>query len=461
VDVVNFPRYLSSLKRFQDVFQDGLDYAEEGEGEKSISELMVEQVEFANVVLLNKVDLVSEKKIQVTKRLVQTLNPKARVVEGSFGKIDLRYILNTNLFDMQEASESSGWLVSLKEGVNAAQGEADEYGVTSFVYRARKPFHPHRLHSFLKQFFCFAEEWNTADGSDTKGEADDEERMEERYGCILRSKGICWIAGRDEHEMGWAQCGRIIQLSPSSPWYCMAPEEEWEGTESEDDLEAIRAKFSGEYGDRRHEVVFIGTDMKQDAIEDELNKCVLTDEEMKFHSVALPVGTYPDPLLPNLVACEGSQSLFMIVRQDQDQHIRIFPGSCLTLQNLALTIKHEDDEDDIWAVKVWLDKSDSVKQGILLATLRPKSYEQHAMSLSLLPCDEEGGEKATNRRIRVEIIPRKGAKMKPDEWLMVCEVHVMGKVEPLPYSEDPDDEDDEIGDAADSTEDCEMGNCPM
>ena len=114
---------------------------------------MVEQVE------INKVDLVTKELIETTKRLVKWLNPKARVMEGSFGKVDLLNILNTNLFDMQEASESPGWLVSLKDGLDVSHGEADEYGVSSLIYRERKPFHPYRLHSFLKPLFCFAQEW--------------------------------------------------------------------------------------------------------------------------------------------------------------------------------------------------------------------------------------------------------------------------------------------------------------
>lgn len=457
MDVVNFARYLSSLDRFKDVFQDGLDDAEEGEAEKSISELMVEQVEFANVIILNKVDLVSKEKIETTKRLVKSLNPKARVMEGSFGKVDLLNILNTNLFDMEEASESPGWLVSLKEGLDVSHGEADEYGVTSFIYRERKPFHPYRLHSFLKPLFCFAQEWASSAGEIENGiDAEEAKRLKKAYGLILRSKGSCWIAGRDDNEHGWAQAGRIIQLSPDAPWRCKYPEEEW--ADSEEEIAAIRAKFDGEYGDRRQEIVFIGTNLNQAAIEDELNKCLLTDEEMNRHAASLPIGTYPDPLFPFLVACEGSQSVFMIARQGQNQHIRIFPGSSLYLENLALTVKDEDDEDRIRAVKVWLDKSDSVKQGILLATLRPGSYEQHCMALALLPCDEGGGEEVTNRRIRIELIPSKGAKKSPDEWMMACEVHVMGKIEPLPYAERTDDDDDEHTEDGD---DCEMGNCPM
>ena len=94
---------------------------------------MVEQVEFANVIILNKVDLVTKELIETTKRLVKWLNPKARVMEGSFGKVDLLNIVNTNLFDMQEASESPGWPVSLKDGLAVSHGEADEYGVSSLI----------------------------------------------------------------------------------------------------------------------------------------------------------------------------------------------------------------------------------------------------------------------------------------------------------------------------------------
>ena len=125
VDTVNLSGYLSSLKRFQDVFSDGLDDSEEGEGLKSISELMVEQIEFSNVIILNKVDLVSKKKTDETRKLIETLNPKAKVLTASYGKIDLTNILNTNMFNLDDASKSSGWLVSLEKGATASSGEED------------------------------------------------------------------------------------------------------------------------------------------------------------------------------------------------------------------------------------------------------------------------------------------------------------------------------------------------
>ncbi|CAB9526462.1 COBW domain-containing protein DDB_G0274527 [Seminavis robusta] len=470
VDAVNFPNYLSSLKRFQQLFQDGIDDAEEGESEKSISELMVEQVEFANVILINKVDLVAPKKLEIAKTLIRALNPKARVITGCFGKIDPTEILNTHLFNMKDASESPGWLVSLEDGVTASQGEADEYGVSSFVYRCRKPFHPKRIHGFLQQLFCFVEDWNSDTFSQDTDEGAASKSLEKRYGSILRSKGTCWIAGRDDHEIGWAQAGRIVQLSPIAPWHCKTDPSEWEGAQADEDRARIERTFDGTdeqgnsfkhaFGDRRQEVVFIGTNLQRATIEESLNDCLLTDEEMASHSMDVPKGAYQDPLQPILVACDSDRSLFLTARPGQNQHIRIFPGFSLTLYNLALNIDTDTSalkEDEIRAVKVWLDNSDSVQRGVLLATLRPGKTEQHAMSLSLLPCDEEGGEEAMNRRIRIEVVLSKEAKKRSAslDLMNECEVHIMGKSEPVPYSSADGEDDQGMEEEA-----CDPGDCP-
>ena len=119
---------------------------------------------------------------------------------------------------------------------------------------------------------------------------------------------------------------------------------------------------------------------------------------MNQHAADLPVGTYPDPLPPILVSCDGPRSLFLIIRVGQDQHILIQPGFSLTLSNVALNITAH--QLDIWLVKVWLDKSDSVEKGLLLPSLCLVKCEQTSLSLDLLPCEEEG-EELTNRRIRV------------------------------------------------------------
>jgi len=454
VDCANLSGYLSSLDRFKDIFTDGLDDSEEaeGEGEKSISQLMMEQVEFANVILLNKIDLVSKKQLQVTKKLVKQLNPKARIIEGSYGKVDLLNILNTNLFNMEEASESPGWLVSLKEGVNAAHGEDEEYGVSSFVYRARKPFHPLRLHHFIKELFCYAEDWAVS-AEEAKKNIKPEHK---EYGAILRSKGTCWIAGRDQHVISWAQAGRILNLDPEAAWHCTIPEEEW-GLDTEEEHLAIKERFMGEYGDRCQEIVFIGTNLNQLAVKERLTKCLLTDAEMHDYTASLPMGTYPDPLTPNGLTATGSQSLFYIARQGQNQHLRVAPGNVVTLQNFAVTFNSEQDEKCIRSVKIWLDKSDATKQGVLVATLRPEKCEQYSTKLSILPCEDEQFGDHTFRRIRVEIVPRQGIKKSQEEWLTSCEVHVLGVVEPLSNDKEEGPATDNVGEDEEHIQDtCSM-----
>lgn len=462
VDTVNFADYLSSLKRFQDLFRDGLDISEDGEGKKSISELMVEQVEFSNVIVLNKVDLVSEEKLEVTKTLITTLNPKAKVMTSSFGKIDLTQILNTHMFSLESASKSPGWLVSLENGATADAGEADEYGVNSFVFRARKPFHPQRLHHFLQQLFCFAEDWNSSNTAANDYASDEnanalrfKKTMDKQYGSILRSKGTCWIAGRDQHEMEWTQAGRIVQISPIAPWYCLQPMEEWEIIDTDEERAKIQKKIEGHpYGDRCQEIVLIGTNLQQATLEERMRECLLTDSEMKDHATEyLPIGCYPDPLKPILVTCDYASSLFMIARKGQSQHVRIFPGYQLSLTSLALN--NLDDTDNIKAVKVWFDPNDSVPRGILLVTLRPGSCEQHTLSLPLISSDEPG-EKATLCRVRIEVIPKSATQEIPMD---ACEVHISGNIEPLQYSPADADEDEDEGE--NDGDDCSTGNCPQ
>ncbi|CAJ1961353.1 unnamed protein product [Cylindrotheca closterium] len=459
VDALHFPKYLSSLERFKDIFDDGLDQAatnSEEEGEKSISQLMIEQVEFANVIVLNKTDMVSsEKELNTSRALIKTLNPKAKVITASHGQIDVKEILNTGLFDLGQASESPGWLLSLKEhGVSGAPGEADEYGVTSFVYKNRSPFHPFRLYKFLRQFFCFANEWNASspESSVKKIGKDDQTKaaLNQKYGRILRSKGNCWLAGRDRHIYDWAQTGQIMALQPGQPWFCTLPAEEWGISLSIEDMKAIKDSFYGQdaksgkkiphdFGDRQSVVVLIGTDLKQEAITQALNDCCLSEEELKAHTTDLPYGSYADPLQPNeVVECDGVRSLFMVARHGQDQHFHVPRGSSFTIQNLSLLFHPVKlDYNLCYMVRVWLDKTDVTKRGVLLATLRAPEYEQHSMCMTILPCDVNGGEMDSNRRLRVEVIVTAKDRTDPTLDLMqLCEVHIVGKVEPLPFSED-------------------------
>ena len=336
-----------------------------------------------------------------------------------------------------------------------AEGEADEYGVSSFVYRARKPFHPYRLHQFLHPLFCYAEDWNTADSNSDAILLKNDAELERKYGQILRSKGVCWIARRDDHEISWAQTGKIHQFSVTAAWYCRSPEEEWPEDEPQ---EEIRARFHDEngndykYGDRRQEIVFIGTKLQSAAIRKALDTALLTNEEYQKHNMNVPIGTYPDPFHPIRVPCDDSKSLFMTIRPGQNQHIRVYKGYKLTIQSLALN----NTNDDIQKVQIWLDPSDSAPLGVLLATLRPQVLEQYALSVDVLPCQDD--EPETNRLLRVTVVGGRKVDNNTREIMDSCEVHVIGKVEPVPYSaaSDNEDEDEESG-----QDDCTDGTCPL
>eukprot|EP00762_Andalucia_godoyi_P000737 ANDGO_03806.mRNA.1 COBW domain-containing protein DDB_G0274527 len=219
---------------------------------RSIVELLVEQVEFANVIVLNKIDKVNESERQVLRELLSKLSPGAKIVETMHGKLDVSKILNTGLFSVQEASEFDGWM----ESVNSAPHvpETLEYGIGSFVYRSRVPFHPKRLEKLLKaRPACFQ--------------------------TVLRSKGVFWLASTDELYGEWASCASSLKLQPAGLWLAAMEKAERDALVDEDDStkrEFARIWQDNDIGDRRNEIVFIGISMDRSAIESSLNKCTVT-----------------------------------------------------------------------------------------------------------------------------------------------------------------------------------------
>lgn len=296
VDAHVFLSQMTTLQRFSDKFKDGLDRSTpegEQEGEKSISNLLVEQVEFADVILLNKTDLVdSEEQLEKTKQLIKSLNPNAKIFNTKFSKIDLKHILNTGTFDMIKASTSSGWIQEIRKiEQDAAEGkdvhgEADEYGVNSFVYRARSPFHLARLAQWVDSILHFADNWAALPETlRAKFETDPKyHHMLEEYGNILRAKGFCWLAEHDSFIISFAQSGRIGSLSGLMPWYTNIPKDQWPVEEGSNDYEVITSKFQEPHGDRRQEMVFIGSDLKVDNIRKALDECLLTEVELKGYT---------------------------------------------------------------------------------------------------------------------------------------------------------------------------------
>ncbi|MEM7339387.1 MAG: zinc metallochaperone GTPase ZigA [Actinomycetota bacterium] len=217
------------------------------EDRRSIAELLVDQVEFADTIIVNKVDLVSEADAQRLVAILQGLNPRADVVTTSFGKVALDDVLDTGRFDFDEAEKAAGWMATMRGEENP---ETEEYGVTSFVWRAREPFHPERLHALLSRG------WPGA----------------------LRMKGFSWIATRPEQAWELSKAGRMTGLRPLGYWWSAVDNSRWPA-----DPQArteILESMEDPWGDRRQEIVIIGADMDEAAIKADFESCLLNSSEL-------------------------------------------------------------------------------------------------------------------------------------------------------------------------------------
>lgn len=240
VDAANFLHDLRVGKDLQSVGQ-----AADENDERTVSDLLTEQVEFANVIILNKTDCVDEETLATIEAYIEQLNPYALRLRSSFGKVSPAKIMGTGRFDFEVAKQSKGWQLTLRDD---GASEAEEYGVSSFVFRARKPFHPQRLHQRLYR------EW---DG-------------------VLRSKGFFWLATRLDKIGVWSQAGCVARLDFGGFWWAAVPREHWPpGFEGESDK-----NWDPQVGDCRQELVFIGIGMDEPAIRRSLEDCLLTDEEL-------------------------------------------------------------------------------------------------------------------------------------------------------------------------------------
>ncbi|KAB2334815.1 GTP-binding protein [Cytobacillus depressus] len=216
---------------------------------REVVDLLIDQIEFANVIILNKIDLVEQESVQELKAVLQRLNPDARIIESSHGKVALNEILNTNLFDFEVASQGAGWIKELNEEHTP---ETEEYGISSFVYRRKRPFHPERFTEWL-------EDWPED---------------------IVRAKGFFWLATRNNMTGLLSQAGPSIILQGAGEWIAAYPELEREQI-LKDEPELLE-KWDEQFGDRMIELVFIGVDMNREEIEASLDICLLTDEEMQM-----------------------------------------------------------------------------------------------------------------------------------------------------------------------------------
>ena len=242
VDAYNFLKDYSSL--------DSLTSRGESLGEddeRNVVDLLIDQIEFCDVIVLNKVDLINREEKEKLFGILHSLNPRAKIEISEFGQVKLDKILNTNLFDFNEAAQAPGWLKELR---GEHTPETEEYGISSFVYRARKPFHPQRFFDFVNS------EWQG----------------------VIRSKGFFWLASNPEFAGSWSQAGAMARHGVAGYWWAAVPDEHW--PEDQNSRDAIERNWDDLTGDARQEIVLIGMDMDQDALTAQFDACLLTDDEM-------------------------------------------------------------------------------------------------------------------------------------------------------------------------------------
>ncbi|KAF2993069.1 hypothetical protein E8E13_000799 [Curvularia kusanoi] len=307
------------------------------EDQRTISDLFADQIEFANTIIVNKIDAVDKRTLGRVKAYVKTLNPTAKIIESRFSKVDVREMLNTRVFNFADAVQSPGWLRSLHEmTVMDVQGkkrvapkpETLEYGIGSFVYRARRPFDPLKLYRLIEGKFILLQEEpddddeeeeeddSDSDSNDTDNEApslassssahhttsagsdsdkltDDEsstptlsdaqilanKKASPYFRGLHRSKGLFWLATRPFQMGSWSTAGAMLTLGSEMPWFCCVPEEDWGA--DEETAAAIKKDFNGEWGDRRQELVFIGEGLDEEGLTGMLDRCLLNRAEMR------------------------------------------------------------------------------------------------------------------------------------------------------------------------------------
>ena len=217
-----------------------------GEGDRrTLVDLLVEQIEFANVIVLNKIDAATQGERDAARMIIRSLNPEADIIETNFSNAPLERILDTGRFDLERAQQHPLWFKELY-GFADHKPETEEYGVRHFVYRARRPFDPAKFHEFLN----------------------------ESWPGVIRAKGHFWIATRPQWLGELSQAGAIVRTEGLGYWWANVPADRWP-----DDpfwRQSLKKNWNEMYGDRRQEIVFIGTNMDQDALTARLDECLVS-----------------------------------------------------------------------------------------------------------------------------------------------------------------------------------------
>ena len=218
---------------------------------RTIVNLLTDQIEFANVIIINKIDLVTTEQVEQLRAIIHKLNPEARIITANESKVTLENVLNTGLFDYEKAEASAGWL---KELENEHVPETEEYGIGSFVFRSKKPFHPERFLTYLNQRFPQN---------------------------IIRSKGLFWLASRSNQALSWSSAGGSCKTDPVGVWWSsMTFGERIDNPGFVENKDEIESDWDTLFGDRKIELVFIGQNLEKEKMITELEACILTELEI-------------------------------------------------------------------------------------------------------------------------------------------------------------------------------------
>tara|TARA_A100001388_G_C28739076_1_gene485824 strand:+ start:270 stop:1478 length:1209 start_codon:yes stop_codon:yes gene_type:complete len=244
VDAFNFLKDYDDAKYLQDT---GESLGEDDE--RSVADLLVDQVEFSDVILISKIDLVDQSDLHKLKGILRSLNTTAKIIPITKGQVEIDDVLNTGLFNFEKAQEAPGWL---KEMRGDHTPETEEYGISSFTFVARRPFYPDKFYEFVH---------NT-----------------NKFGKLIRSKGYFWLGSRLEYAGQWSQAGGIARYGFAGMFWKSVPKQNW--PTDEESLKIIKQNWEEPFGDMRQELVFIGQGLDKDAMIDALENCLVTEDDL-------------------------------------------------------------------------------------------------------------------------------------------------------------------------------------
>ena len=262
VTVVDAARFAADFGSTDELFERGMGLDEDDD--RSIAALLADQVEFADVILLNKTDLVTAEECAQVEAALKALNPVARIVRTTRSKIDLKEVLNTGRFDYDAAERSAGWIREL-QGEHTP--ETEEYGITSFVYRARRPFDAARLMDVLSD--------------------------DETWAGVLRSKGFFWVSAAPHLAYAWSQAGATSSIESGGHWYASVDRSEWEFSDGQRPDQ--QPGWDPKWGDRTQELVFIGQGFDEETIRARFDACLVLDEVHSISDMLDAAGDNPFP----------------------------------------------------------------------------------------------------------------------------------------------------------------------